>query len=91
MANEKVYANGLTGKIQETKFGTITKLSFKKDEFIKFLNENGGDWVNVDLLPKKDGSGLYGVLNDYKPKGSSTAVGNNRSYSPNNQDDDLPF
>lgn len=68
--SEKVYANGLTGKIQETKFGNVTKLSIKVDDFISFLkeHENENGWVAVDLLNKRDNVGVYGVLNTFKPR-----------------------
>lgn len=82
---EKVYANGLTGKKVETKFGEINKLSFKVSDFVEFLkqNENEDGWVSVDLLPKKDGNGLYGVLNTYVKT-------NQQSKQPTSLQD-LPF
>lgn len=40
-------------------------LAFKTEEFVKFLEEHTkpDGWVNVDLLLKKDGEGMYGALN----------------------------
>ena len=71
MANEKTYAKGLFAEKKTTTFGEITKVSFKADDFIQFLNEHKNEkgYVNVDILNAKEEGKLYGVLNDYKPQG----------------------
>jgi hypothetical protein len=43
------------------------KLGFKKEDFIKYLNSQSGEWVNIDILESKNGD-LYPKLNDWKPK-----------------------
>jgi len=83
MANEKVYAKGLWAETKTTTFGDITKLSFKVDEFVQFLQENKNEkgYTNVDILSGKEAGKLYGVLNDFKPSGQASGSGNQ----------DLPF
>lgn len=49
--------------------GTITKLSFKVDEFIAFLqkyNDNG--WVNAIVAKSQQSGKMYGKLDTWKPK-----------------------
>lgn len=77
MSDAKVYATGLYGKKVETKFGEITKLSIKAEEFAEFLNNNANDegWVTVDLLTSKDSNKLYGVLNTYVSQKSNSEKG----------------
>lgn len=80
---EKKFATGVFIEEKTFDWGTITKQSYKVDEFIKFLQENKNDkgYVNIDVKKSKDGSKMYGELNTYLPK-------------PNNNvstDNDLPF
>ena len=65
-----IFTDGMICK--EHKFqdgGTITKLSFKVDEFIQFLqkhNDNG--WVNAIVAKSQQSGKMYGKLDTWKPK-----------------------
>lgn len=69
---EKQFAPGLDVKLPGEKAPSFVKmrLGFKVADFAAFLSEheNNNGWVNVDVLESKDGTKLYGVLNDYKPQ-----------------------
>lgn len=68
MENNKIFANGFIYKTPSPKAPEFIKanLSFKADEFIKFLQENdNGGWVNVDVKESKNGK-IYGELNTWK-------------------------
>ncbi len=58
----------------------LCKLSIKKDEFIQFLNDQDGDWVNVECCVGKSGK-PYAKLDDWKPEPQAEKVA----------DSDLPF
>ena len=47
----------------------IAKMSIKKDEFIKYLHDQDGEWVNFDLLNSKQGK-PYAKINTWKPQGN---------------------
>lgn len=64
----------------------LCKLSIKKDEFIQFLNEQDGDWVNVECCVGKSGK-PYAKLDDWKPESSQDG---NKEETVTNETD-LPF
>ncbi len=69
MANQEVvFADGLICKEHVFKDGgIITKLSFKLDEFIPFLEKNqDAGWCNITVQKSKGGK-LYGKLDTWKP------------------------
>jgi hypothetical protein len=68
---DKIFADGLIYKAPRENAPEFVKgsLSFKVDEFIKFLeaNNTNGGWVNVDIKLSQGGK-LYCELNTYKPE-----------------------
>lgn len=48
----------------------LLDVSFKLREFVEWAKANMDErgWVNTQILRSKDGSKLYGKLNDWKPK-----------------------
>ena len=74
---EKIFADGLIFKKPSEKAPDFVKgnLSFKVEEFKKFLDENiNNGWVNIDLKESSGGK-YYAELNTWKPKveGSETS------------------
>jgi hypothetical protein len=69
---DKIFAQGFDVKLPNEKAPDFIRmrLGFKVAEFSAFFaqHENNNGWVNVDVLLSKDGTKLYGVLNDYKPE-----------------------
>jgi hypothetical protein len=68
---DKIYAKGMYGN--KPKQGApdfvTSKMSFKVDDFVAFLNEHKNEkgYVNIDQLVGKDDKFNF-VLNTYKPK-----------------------
>lgn len=95
--SETKFPEGIFAK--EGNVGFVTaKLSFKTEEFIKYLkaNTNEKGYCNIDVLKSKKG-GLYCSLNDWKPVEQNNTSGpqsNIKAFEsqPNSaQDGDLPF
>lgn len=65
------------------------RLSVKVDEAVAFLQEHKNEkgYVNLDLLLKKDGEGLYFKLNTWKP----TIPGTSAPYPEEKPTGDQPF
>lgn len=73
--SEVKFIDGLIVKEGKPDF-VKAKLSFKIEEFAKFVKENQKDgWLNIDILESKNGK-LYGKLND---------------FTPEKKEDDMPF
>ena len=102
MAN-KIWAKGIYYKEIDTKNGTIRKLSFHREKFINWLNEQetsekGYVVVQINKLREPD---QYKnthelILDTWKPDGNRSQVQNNEeTYTPNvdnnKPEDDLPF
>lgn len=68
MSDEKKFVDGLFVKEKELKYGPITELSFKVEDFKQFLdeNKNAKGYVNVSIMKSRDGK-PYAKLNDWKP------------------------
>jgi len=83
MTENKNFVNGLFVKTQETKYWEILKLSFKVDDFIKYLEENKNNawYVNIDILESKAWN-KYAKLNTYQAK---------QENKQEEQEEDLPF
>lgn len=67
---EKIFTDGLFCDEHEFSDGNkITKLSFKVQQFIEFLNQNVNEkgYVNVIVGKAKSGK-LYGKVDTWKPK-----------------------
>ena len=65
---ERVFVKGCNVKLFKGRFGNITKVGIKLDEFIEFAraNERNG-WFNFDIKNKKDGEGVFAEVNDFIP------------------------
>ena len=72
MSKDKEFTGNV--KLQETKYGTIIKLSWKaeelRDQLDKFTNENG--YFAIDIMDARSG-GKYAVVNMYKVDTNSKA------------------
>lgn len=83
MAEEKKFPDGLIVKEGNVDF-CKAKLSFKVEEFKKYLDENSNNgWVNIDILLSKNGK-LYSALNEFKPDSS-------KKKEADEDSDNLPF
>jgi hypothetical protein len=71
--SDKIFTQGMIVKRHEKAPSyVVCGLSFKTEEFIKWLQENDkGGWVNVDVKQSQGGK-YYGELNTYE-KGSQTS------------------
>lgn len=69
---KKTFVNGMSVAIPSENAPSFVKMkvSFKVADFAAFLSEheNNNGWVNIDILESKDGTKLYGALNDFKPQ-----------------------
>lgn len=100
MPNEIIYADGLHAKrTDKAPEHVIVNLSFKTEEFKKFLDENTTEsgYCNVEILKSKKGN-IYGSLNTWTPNSSSQSSAPAKPEEPvqpdkmeNLEDDDLPF
>ena len=73
----------------------ICKLAVKKSELIPFLNEQSGDWVNMEVMRSKAGK-LYTKLDTYEPDQAEVAkqgiADARQTITPEAElEDDLPF
>ena len=83
--SEVKFIDGLIVKEGKPDF-VKAKLSFKIEEFAKFVKENQKDgWLNIDILESKNGK-LYGKLNQFEPN----KMANDLNKSTEDKDD-LPF
>jgi hypothetical protein len=83
--SDTVFAYGLIVKTKENQpQWVLANLSFKVDDFTKFMNDNQSNgWVNVQLLKSKDGK-PYAKLDNWKPSEEATR-------QPQPVEDNLPF
>ena len=67
--SDKIFAKGLIFKLPNENAPDFVKggLSIKTEEFIDFLHEQGGDWVNISLKVSKGGK-AYAELDTWKPE-----------------------
>lgn len=89
MAEDKIFAKGLYVELKESTYGGFTKLSFKAEEFINFLNEHKNEkgYVNINLFKNKENKS-YCVLDTWKKPVVSE---NPTETSLGESSDDLPF
>ena len=68
--NEETFPKGIFYKAPREGAPDFVKghINIKREEAIEWLMSLDREWVNTDLLAKKDGSGLYLKINDFKPK-----------------------
>ena len=74
----------------------IVKLAVKKSELIPFLNNQAGDWVNMEVLKAKASDKLYTKLDTWTPDQGEVAkqgIANAREAAKPSEEfeDDLPF
>ena len=72
MSNEEtVFAKGMfVTRREEAPDFVVCSVSFSVSDFIEFMNVhvNNNGYVNVDVLMKKDKTGMYPKLNNFKPQ-----------------------
>lgn len=73
MAEVKVMKGFFVKRSEKAPEFVVSNFSIKVDDFIQYLNENKNSdgYVNGDILKKKDGSGLYAKLSDWKPNSNN--------------------
>ena len=74
----------------------IVKLAVKKSELIPFLNNQAGDWVNMEVLKAKASDKLYTKLDTWTPDQAEVAkhgIENAKKAVQSKEiiDDDIPF
>ena len=74
---EKIFVKGANIKVNKSTYGDIIKLAINVPLFMFFLEQNvkSNGWVDIDILDKRDGSGKYMVLDNYKPQTERQAFG----------------
>lgn len=67
---ERIFAQGFSAKRKYFENGgEIINVGIKVDDFVAFLmSHQNGEWLNLDIKDKKDGSGMYAELNTYVKK-----------------------
>lgn len=85
---DKIFADGVSIKPKETKYGEILKVGIKAEPFMdflaKYINERG--YVNLDL--KKGQSGKwYMELNTYKNNQTEETTEDSATFD----DEEVPF
>jgi len=88
MAGEKKFAKGIYPKDLETKYGTMTKLGLKIDDFSQFVKDmkeegyvNDDGYLNLVLQKSKEGK-PYVTVDTFKP---------DKDKGDDSQEDNLPF
>jgi hypothetical protein len=89
--SEKIYCGN--GKVVNTQFGELTKLSFSKDDInkmVQYMKDNSTDWINLVLKEKQnkqEGKPThYLEVDTWKPSPQANTAKATASTS-----DDLPF
>jgi hypothetical protein len=99
MAEQKFIDGLYTEKKENSPEFVLANLSFQKDKFIKWLNENANEkgYVNIQVLKSKEGK-VYSKANEFKPKETAYSPNAGNGYeisSPNFEsnisNDPLPF
>lgn len=67
------YPRGIFAKAPRTGAPDFVKgaVSIKREEAIKWLQEQQGEWINLDIKEGKSGK-WYAQVNDWKPEGAQT-------------------
>lgn len=104
MSNDTKFIDGLIVKEphQNAPEYVKAKLSIRREELIKFLQGQSGDWINADIKVSQNGK-WYAAIDDWKPDANrGSGRGNSRPSEPQRQapqqapmdnfaDDDIPF
>jgi hypothetical protein len=80
------FVNGLFAKAPNPKAPDFVKgsISIKRAEFMAWLDQQQGDWVNIDVKESKGGK-WYAQVNDWKPEGTARTTQNEgpeRAFTP---------
>lgn len=91
-AKEKIYCG--SGRIIETKFGIVPKISFSQkdiNEIVKYMKVNKLEWVNLQMLEKKEKTENkpthYLIIDTFKPEKKQ----DNKPNKEVESDENLPF
>jgi hypothetical protein len=84
------FLNGIIFKLPHQNAPDFVKgqLSIKREELIESLQNESGDWINLQLKVSKEGK-PYAQIDEWKPN-SDQSEGSKAQKSPK-EDDDLPF
>lgn len=87
--SEKVFVDGMLCKRRDNapEF-VVLNISYKVNEFRAWLDQQTGDWVNVDIKRSKSGK-FYAELDTWKPTEKLADVA--RGPAPAAPDDEIPF
>ena len=94
--SDKKFVNGLIVKEPHANAPEFVKckLSIKREELIDFLQNQDGDWVNVDVKVSQKGK-WYAEVDDWQPNQSNSQPQGDQQSQPSQQDDDfdddIPF
>lgn len=94
MSSDITFANGLIAKRNPNAPDyAVVKLAVKKSEFIPFLNEQSGDWVNLEVMKAKASDKLYAKLDTWEPDQAQVAKQGvaKAKEALGDIEDDLPF
>ena len=56
-------------------------LSIKREDLIKWLQGQSGEWINIDVKESKKGS-WYAQVNDWQPQGNQSEQGGGQPQQP---------
>lgn len=87
MSNDTKFIDGLIVKEphQNAPEYVKAKLSIKREELIKFLQGQSGDWINADIKVSQNGK-WYAAIDDWKPDANrGSGRGNSRPSEPQRQ------
>jgi hypothetical protein len=93
MADEIQFVDGLIVKCPKTNAPSFVKasISIKVADLSKWLAQQEGEWVNVDVKESKSGK-WYAAVNTFKPKGQEPAKESPKpTGKAGDMDDDIPF
>ena len=66
---EKKFLKGLFVKKREgSPDFVLGQISIKREDLITELQGMSEEWLNLDILKEKEGSGIYSKLNTWKPE-----------------------
>ena len=82
--NDVKFVNGLIVKKPHPNAPDFVKcaISIKKDEMIKWLESQNGEWINIDCKESRNGN-WYAQVNDWRPE---TGQNNQNQASPGTDD-----
>jgi len=91
---EKVFAKGFIFKKNENApEWVVGRLSLKKDEAIAFIQNQGNEWINLNIARGQQGN-FYIELDTWKPTNQSNPSSNQPNvpqFNPQTNGNDLPF